>query len=57
MLRRDLELFEMATRFRLHDEEIWDAMDSMMWVLDAVQMRYRDLAGTCDSRAIYVPSS
>ncbi|KAI0088301.1 hypothetical protein BDY19DRAFT_190628 [Irpex rosettiformis] len=43
MLRRDLELFELAAKSRLNDEELWDAADSFIWVYDVVQARYQDL--------------
>jgi hypothetical protein len=45
MLRRDLELFHLATKVRVHEDEFWDATDSLVWVYDAVQMRYSDLIG------------
>ncbi|KAI0826090.1 hypothetical protein BC629DRAFT_47848 [Irpex lacteus] len=43
ILRRDLELFDLATRSRLHIEELWDAADSILLVSYAVYSRYQDL--------------
>lgn len=45
MLRKDLELFELATKVELHDEELSDAADSLQWVFDVVGIRNRDLVG------------
>lgn len=45
MLRRDMELFHLATKVELDGEEMWDAADSMIWVYDVVGIRYRDLVG------------
>ncbi len=45
ILRRDLELFDLATRSRLHIEELWDAADSILLVSYAVYSRYQDLVG------------
>lgn len=45
MLRRDLELFNLATKSQLHAEELWDAADSLLWVYDVMSVRYGDLIG------------
>ncbi|KAI0692702.1 hypothetical protein BC835DRAFT_1416357 [Cytidiella melzeri] len=54
MLRRDLELFQMATTARLDSEELWDAADSMVWVHDAVQIRYGDLVAQFNQQRLDV---
>ena len=45
LLSRDLKLFRLAQTKILHDEELWDAADSLMWVNDVVVYRMRDLKG------------
>ncbi|THH29238.1 hypothetical protein EUX98_g4953 [Antrodiella citrinella] len=43
LLSRDFKLFKVAQAKILHDEELWDAADSLMWVHDAVIYRVQDL--------------
>ncbi|KAJ3543517.1 hypothetical protein NM688_g5844 [Phlebia brevispora] len=43
LLKRDIEIFEVAKTKILHKDELWDSADSILWVYDAVWARYRDL--------------
>lgn len=45
MLRKDFELFCLATKVELHDEELWDAADSMINAFMVIGNRYSDLVG------------
>ena len=45
LMKRDLNLFELAKTRVLHDEELWDSADSITWVYEAVRVRMNDLRG------------
>lgn len=46
LLKRDIEIFEVAKTKVLHKDELWDSADSILWVYDAIWQRHKDLKGT-----------
>lgn len=47
LMKRDLQLFRMATKVKLGEDELWDSADSIVWVQRAVEYRVEDLQSTC----------
>ena len=45
LLERHLSLFKVCQSRVLHPEELWDAADTIVWVFDAVRLRYGELKG------------
>lgn len=45
ILARDLKLFRIGQTKVLHDEELWDSADSLMWIHDCALYRVQDLTG------------
>lgn len=45
LLKRDIEIFHAAKTNVLHNDELWDAAESLLYVYDAIMLRHRDLAG------------
>ncbi|TCD65461.1 hypothetical protein EIP91_002675 [Steccherinum ochraceum] len=52
LLSRDFKLFRVAQTKVLHDEELWDAADSLMWLNDAAVYRMRDLTELFQQRKL-----
>ncbi len=46
LLKRDIEIFHTAKTQILHNDELWDAAESLLYVYDAVTFRHKDLSGT-----------
>ncbi|RPD54176.1 hypothetical protein L227DRAFT_580748 [Lentinus tigrinus ALCF2SS1-6] len=46
LLRRDFEIFRVCRTRMIHKDELWDASDTILYVLDAVINRYNDLLVT-----------
>ncbi|CAL1709515.1 unnamed protein product [Somion occarium] len=44
LLDRDLKLFRIAQTKILHEDELWDSADSLLWVTDSAVIRVHDLA-------------
>ncbi len=45
LLQRDFEIFRVCRTRVIHTDELWDSADTIIYVLDAVRDRYRDLMG------------
>ncbi|TFK89009.1 hypothetical protein K466DRAFT_487737 [Polyporus arcularius HHB13444] len=43
LLQRDFEIFRVCRTRVIHTDELWDSADTIIYVLDAVRDRYRDL--------------
>ncbi len=45
LLKKDYEVMRLARTKVIHKDELWDAADTIGWVLQAVDFRYKDLQG------------
>ncbi|KAH8102306.1 hypothetical protein BXZ70DRAFT_891052, partial [Cristinia sonorae] len=43
LLRRDLQIFRVASHFVLNPDELWDSADSLIWIQRAIEFRVEDL--------------
>ena len=46
LLKKDYEVMRLARKNVINKDELWDAADTIGWVLQAVDFRYKDLQGT-----------
>ena len=46
LLKKDYEVMRLARKKVINKDELWDAADTIEWVLQAVNFRYKDLQGT-----------
>ena len=46
LLKKDYEVMRLARKKVVSKDELWDAADTIEWVLQAVDFRYKDLQGT-----------
>ena len=52
LLKKDYEVMRLARKKVINKDELWDAADTIEWVLQAVNFRYKDLQGTM----VHVPT-
>ena len=45
LLKKDYEVMRLARKKVINKDELWDAADTIEWVLQAVDFRYKDLQG------------
>ncbi|THH29709.1 hypothetical protein EUX98_g4473 [Antrodiella citrinella] len=54
LLKRELQIFRMATRIQLHRDEIWDCADSHFWIQRSIEFRVDDLRNRYNKQQLNV---
>ena len=44
-MKRDFDIFQVAQQNVIHRDELWDAVDNLLYVFTAVETRVQDLTG------------
>lgn len=44
-MKRDFEIFQVAQHKVIHVDELWDAVDNLLYVFSAIETRVQDLTG------------